>query len=63
MDKRGHKSHIGAAFVIDSEAGFALDFEVLCNLCVICNAKKKAMTDVDFLRQKDASHKKWSNKF
>ena len=32
---RGHKSHIGAGFVIDSETSFVLDCEVLCNLCVL----------------------------
>ena len=30
---RGHKSHIGAAFVIDIPSGLAVDFEVLSNFC------------------------------
>jgi hypothetical protein len=32
---RGHRSHVGAAFVIDCDTGFVVDYEVLCNCCEI----------------------------
>lgn len=38
---RGHKSHIGATFVIDIPSGLALDFEVLSNFCRPCSINKK----------------------
>ena len=38
---RGHKSHIGAAFVIDIPSGLAVDFEVLSNFCRLCKINKE----------------------
>lgn len=43
---RGHKSHIGIGFVIDVYTGIAIDFQVLCNFCVICHRGKKLDTSV-----------------
>lgn len=40
---RGHKSHIGAAFIVDIPTGLAVDFEVMNNYCRLrlVNKKKK----------------------
>ena len=34
---RGHKSHIGAGFVIKIDTGFVMDFEILSNFCFSCD--------------------------
>lgn len=47
---RGHKSHIGATFVIDISSGLALEFEVLSNFCRPCSINKK---------KKDKSFDEW----
>ena len=62
---RGHKSHIGAGFVIDNETGFILDFEVLSNQCVVCERKqhKKKLTDAEFEVWKNSEHKSCSKHF
>ena len=45
---RGHKSHIGVSFVMDSETGAVLDFEVLSNFCQMCHVKQKALSSEEF---------------
>ncbi|KAK8372148.1 hypothetical protein O3P69_013535 [Scylla paramamosain] len=42
---RGHKSHIGAGFVIEMTTGFVMDFELLSNFCKSCSTKKKQLND------------------
>lgn len=46
---RGHKSHVGAAFVMDLYSGMVLDFEVLSNFCKSCvqYLKKKGQAMYD----------------
>lgn len=39
--RRGHKSHIGVAFVVEVDLGLALDCVVLSNWCSMCAQKKK----------------------
>lgn len=39
--KKGHKSHIGVAFVVEVDLGLALDFVVMSNWCSMCAMEKK----------------------
>jgi hypothetical protein len=50
---RGHRSHIGAAFVIDCLTGFVVDFIVLSNFCEVCLKKEKSLSDEDFALWKE----------
>jgi hypothetical protein len=45
---RGHRSHVGAAFVIDCETGFVIDYEVISNFCEVCFKKEKSVSPPDF---------------
>ena len=45
---RGHLSHINVGFVIECETGFVINFEVVCNHCVICAKHKKKLTAASF---------------
>lgn len=49
---RGHRSHVAAAFVMDVERGYVLDFEVLSNFCQECHKKEKTLSPADFARWK-----------
>ena len=60
---RGHRSHVGAAFVIDSETGFVLDFEVLCYFCSSCNKMMKSKNPAEFAIWKDTKHNKCSKNY
>ena len=54
---RGHKSHIGAAFIIEIPSGLALDFEVLSNYSRLCSINKKKK-DKEFRGMAENSHRK-----
>jgi hypothetical protein len=45
---RGYRSHIGAAFVMDCDTGFVIDYEILCNFCEVCIKKEKSLSPADF---------------
>lgn len=45
---RGHKSHIGASFVMDISTGLVIDSEVLSNFCRLCVVTKKKKSNEDF---------------
>lgn len=45
---RGHRSHVSAAFVMDSDTGFVIDCEVLSNFCEVCVKKDKSLSPADF---------------
>lgn len=38
---RGHGSHIGIGLVLEVDIRLVVDFEVLCNNCIPCKARKK----------------------
>ncbi|KAK8384226.1 hypothetical protein O3P69_009164 [Scylla paramamosain] len=38
---RGHKSHVGAGFIIEAHTGIIIDYEVLCNYCNTCQLNKQ----------------------
>ena len=50
---RGHQSHIGVGFVMDSETGAVLNFEVLSNFCQMCHVKQKALSPEEFADWKE----------
>ena len=45
---RGYQSHIGCGFVIETDSGIVVDFEVLCNYCDVCETKKGKLSETDF---------------
>jgi hypothetical protein len=45
---RGHRSHVGVAFVIEAELGCVVDFEVLSNFCQECFKKEKQVSPEAF---------------
>ncbi|MPC48037.1 hypothetical protein E2C01_041802 [Portunus trituberculatus] len=45
---RGHKSKIGAAFVMDMYSGMIIDFEVLSNFCRACAIMRKKKNPATF---------------
>lgn len=45
---RGHKSKIGAAFVMDMYSGMVIDFEILSNFCNACTIMRKKKTAAAF---------------
>lgn len=53
---RGHKSNIGATFVIDIPSGLALDFEVLSNFCRPCSINKKKKDKKSFKEWHATTH-------
>lgn len=44
----GHKSHTGAAFIMDIPSGLALDFKVPRNFCRLCTINKKKKDEKSF---------------
>lgn len=42
---RGHRSHIGIAFVLEADTRQVLDFEVLCNHCIPCSKERTSHPD------------------
>lgn len=50
---RGHRSHIGVGFVMDSETGAVLDFEVMSNFCQKYFVKEKTLTPEEFAAWKE----------
>jgi hypothetical protein len=59
---RGHRSHIGAGFVIDCVTGFTLDFEIISNFCELCFKKEKSLSPADFTTWK-ATHRNCKKNF
>ncbi|RXG57751.1 Dehydrogenase/reductase SDR family member 11 [Armadillidium vulgare] len=45
---RGHHSHIGIGFVVDSETNLIVDFHILCNFCQMCALYKKKLNGSKF---------------
>ena len=45
---RGHKSHIGVGYVMDSDTGSVLDCQVLSNYCQMCLVKQKSLSPEKF---------------
>lgn len=62
---RGHKSHVGAAFIIEAYTGIVVDFEVLCNYCPTCRLNKPHKCHKNFegksgAMEKEAAVRLWS---
>ena len=45
---RGYRSHIGVRFVMDSETGAVLDFEVMSNFCQKCLVQENVLSPEEF---------------
>ncbi|ROT72419.1 hypothetical protein C7M84_009184 [Penaeus vannamei] len=47
-ETRGHRSHIGLAFIVEANTGAILDKQVLCNLCSVCERKRRSLPANDY---------------
>ncbi|XP_050709396.1 uncharacterized protein LOC126994185 [Eriocheir sinensis] len=62
---RGHRSHIGIAFVLEADTRQVLDFEVLCNHCIPCSKERTSHRDTFqewFQTHKSRCHKNFEGK-
>lgn len=53
---RGHKSHIGAGFVIDLSSGIVVDYKILSNYCNACASMKKKKDEENFEQWRQTVH-------
>lgn len=53
---KGHKSHIGATFVMEINSGMAIDYEILINFCISCAIMKKKKDKNSFEQWKISEH-------